>query len=247
MTDAGPADPDHLYTDLRLPEGPPDRPYVAVNMVSTVDGKIRIGTSPAAIGSPLDKRLLRRIRAAGDGLMHGAETLRLEDVRSRLPDSAAADRANRGLAPQPRPIAVTRSGRLPLERRYFAEAGARPIVVAPADLPAEARSRIEAVADLVAVGRGEPDLPAALRGLRREHGLRHVVLEGGPTLNFAMLAAGLVDELFWTVAPKIVGGPADLTMVEGAGFPAGTWRGLTLVSIHWHEDELFLRYRVAPV
>ena len=45
--------------------------------------------------------------------------------------------------------------------------------------------------------------------------MRSVLCEGGPTLNSFLFAAGLVDELFLTLNPKVVGGAAALTIVAG--------------------------------
>ena len=59
------------------------------------------------------------------------------------------------------------------------------------------------------------DLPLLAARLRQEHGVRSVVCEGGPTLNSYLLAAGLVDELWLTLNPKLAGGAAALTIVAG--------------------------------
>ncbi len=61
---------------------------------------------------------------------------------------------------------------------------------------------------------GRVDLPALLRSLREE-GVRALLCEGGPTLHGALQAAGLVDELFLTIAPKLAGGEAP-RILEGA-------------------------------
>jgi riboflavin biosynthesis pyrimidine reductase len=74
-----------------------------------------------------------------------------------------------------------------------------------------------------------------------ERGIGSVLLEGGPHVNAAFLDAGLIDELYWTVGPHLVGTDA-LRMIE----PIATERGLLparLVSVLRHDDELFLRYR----
>ena len=57
--------------------------------------------------------------------------------------------------------------------------------------------------------------------LREQHGVRSIVCEGGPTLNSHLFAAGLVDELWLTLNPKVAGGAAALTIVAGtrAGRP----------------------------
>jgi riboflavin biosynthesis pyrimidine reductase len=86
---------------------------------------------------------------------------------------------------------------------------------------------------------GRVDLAALLRSLREE-GIGALLCEGGPTLHGALQAAGLVDELFLTIAPKLVGGEAP-RIVEGGALPETT--GLELVWLLEHDGELFARYR----
>lgn len=52
--------------------------------------------------------------------------------------------------------------------------------------------------------------PAAALQQLHERGIRHVLLEGGPTLAAAFLAAGLVDEIHAYVAPMLLGAGAHL-------------------------------------
>jgi riboflavin biosynthesis pyrimidine reductase len=85
---------------------------------------------------------------------------------------------------------------------------------------------------------GRADLPALLRSLREE-GVRAVICEGGPTLHGSLQAAGLVDELFLTIAPKLVGGDAPRIL-------EGTIPELERLELAWlleHDGELFARYR----
>lgn len=98
----------------------------------------------------------------------------------------------------------------------------------------------------------DPELPVlrhvgdageALRIARREHGVRSVLCEGGPTLNGALFAQDLVDELFLSISPQIANGPAPLTIVEGAGPSEPV--GLELIWTHEADGMLFCRYAVA--
>jgi len=87
------------------------------------------------------------------------------------------------------------------------------------------------------------DLRAALEHLRRERGVTSLLCEGGPHLHGELLAAGLVDELFITRAPKIAGG-------EGPGLVAGIDESPIDAELVWllHDPQtgdLFGRYRVA--
>ncbi len=85
---------------------------------------------------------------------------------------------------------------------------------------------------------GRVDLAALLRSLREE-GVRALLCEGGPTLHGALQAAGLVDELFLTIAPKLVGGEAP-RIVEG---PLPEIAELELAWLLEQDSELFARYR----
>lgn len=94
---------------------------------------------------------------------------------------------------------------------------------------------------VLVAGDAHVDLRVALDGLAAR-GLRHVVCEGGPTLLRAALAAGVLDEMALTLAPKVVGGagprvttgaplnPPDgiplrpHLLVEEAGTLLGLWR-----------------------
>jgi riboflavin biosynthesis pyrimidine reductase len=86
---------------------------------------------------------------------------------------------------------------------------------------------------------GRADLPALLHTLHEE-GVRALLCEGGPTLHGALQAAGLVDELFLTVAPKLVGGEAP-RIVEGDVLPETA--ELELAWLLEQDGELFARYR----
>ncbi|HWO16114.1 MAG TPA: dihydrofolate reductase family protein [Solirubrobacterales bacterium] len=85
---------------------------------------------------------------------------------------------------------------------------------------------------------GRVDLRDLLRSLREE-GVRALLSEGGPTLYGQLQAAGLVDELFLTIAPKLTGGGAP-RILEGS-LPATT--DLELAWLLEEDGELFARYR----
>ena len=85
---------------------------------------------------------------------------------------------------------------------------------------------------------GRVDLPALLRSLREE-GVRALLCEGGPTLHGALQAAGLVDELFLTIAPKLSGGGVPPRILEGE---LDEVIPLELAWLLEQDGELFARY-----
>jgi 2,5-diamino-6-(ribosylamino)-4(3H)-pyrimidinone 5'-phosphate reductase len=109
---------------------------------------------------------------------------------------------------------------------------------------AERLRRLVPVMRAPAGSTGAVDLKAALRALEAERGVESLVVEGGPGLNHALISRQLVDELFLTVAPELLGGTAaqTLTLLRGPEIPARDRPVLELLSIHVAESELFLRY-----
>lgn len=238
------ADPASIYDDLVFPAaGAGRRPYVAVNMVSTLDGRATAGGRVHEIGSDLDHRLMRKLRSAVDAVLRGAGTVRSNPQFPGVFPEDVDLRRRKGLADQPRLVIISGSLDLPWDRGFVTEAPHRPIVftagTADPGRVAEARRHGDVhvfPGDHVPVGQ-------ALELLRAEYGIASVLSEGGPTVNWSLLEAGCLDEYFWTVAPKFSGGRDDLTTVEGPR-PLGLI-DFELVSAFAHGSELFLRYRYA--
>src|SRR5262249_51360004 len=77
------------------------RPYVALNMVATLDGRAAVDGTAVGLGSPTDYRLLRRLRGEADAVLHGAGTVRAHRLTPRVDDEALAARVARGQSKQP--------------------------------------------------------------------------------------------------------------------------------------------------
>ena len=100
---------------------------------------------------------------------------------------------------------------------------------------------------VVSLGPGpEVDVRAAF-DLLAARGRRLVLSEGGPHVFGSLLAAGLVDELFLTISPLLVGRSGldeRLALVEGEDLlPDGPVRG-RLLGVRRDESHLFLRYEL---
>jgi riboflavin-specific deaminase-like protein len=207
-------------------------------MVASADGKVVVDGRAAPLSSEPDRELFHHLRTQADAVMAGAGTVRSERYGRlvRRPE-LRAKREREGLAADPLAIVASASVALSAELPLFQAPEQRVLVVtdAPdAEVDGEPRAGVGYVR--------EPDLAAAMRALRAEHGVRSILCEGGPTLNRALLAAGLVDELFLTLSPQVVGGAHPLTAV--AGTPLDEPARLDIVTVHEAGGELFLRYAV---
>lgn len=235
--------PDHgelaaadAYDDLEFGEpAPGQRPYLVVNMIATADGQARAGDGTAALGNATDLALLVKLREQVDCVMAGTGTIEIEHLKGPASRPETRElRRRRGLRPRPLFATVTRSGTLPMAAPLFQDAGLEVVVFSAAELSLEGASA--AVTQV-----RESDSAAMLSVLRERFGVRSVLLEGGPQLNRQFFAAGLVDELFLTIAPLLTGADQPFPIIRG-GLPRDL--PLTLVSVLLDEEHLFLRYRV---
>lgn len=233
-----------VYADLCF-EAADVRPFAAINMVSSVDGRTTIRgtlTNPR-IGSPVDRELMGWVRHAADLIVRGAQTVRANPTYPTVPEALVPVRLGKGLTEQPRVAIVTSSCDLPVDAPLFTDGPNRPIVIISKAAQERAKARLQGVADILIAGRDSVDPTWAVKALRSEYGIERILLEGGPTLNYAFLRHGVVDELFWTVAPKLIGGKAELSLIEGEQIFDPLVQ-LKLISAYTYKDELFLRYKV---
>lgn len=241
-----------------------DRPTIAVNFVSTLDGVVALDRAGATGGREIsggfepDRFVMGLLRATADAVLVGAGTVRASRTHAWTPvrvhpASAAAFAAWRrdlGLASAaPTTVVVSASGDLGRGQLDLADPDVSFVVATTADGARRLRrrwpsDRVEVVP--VAEG-GRLPIDALLR-LLRERGYGFVLSEGGPTLFAELLAARAVDELFLTVAPQLAGrenGTDRLSLVEGVSFVPGLAPWATLRSVMRSDDHLFLRYDLA--
>ena len=241
-------DLDAAFDELALPPAPAERPLVAINMVTTVDGRAQVGGKADALSSRPDRRLMRLLRAGFDAVGSGVGTLRADDFYSRVPEDLAARRVATGRPAQPTALLIAGRAPVPTDRRWFTYAEQPRVVVVGRDSPHAPKDGDEAEVPLAVETWVAPtELPEAPWLLERlaAAGVRSLLLEGGPTTNATFLAADALDEAFWTIDASLVGSDA-LPMI--APIPDGSpWadapRSGRLVSVHRAGDELFLRYR----
>jgi riboflavin biosynthesis pyrimidine reductase len=222
---------DGLRDELRMPTG---RPHVALDMISSVDGRGALDGRTRGLGSDGDRELFHRLRAQADAVMAGAATIRAERYGPIIREPALkALRERRGEPVQPLAVTVSRSLDFDPGLPLLADPDSHLVVLTPS------AGELPPCAARVSYLRGG-SLTELLGELRREFGVRSIVCEGGPTLNGELLAAGLVDELFLAFSPLLLGGPGPLTIVEGPLAPTK----LELVWLVEHESFLHARYRV---
>ena len=177
--------------ELAAAYAPEPGPWLRVNFVSTVDGAEQGDDGRSkSLNNAADKRVFDVLRSRADCLVVGAGTLRTEayDV-PRLPL-----------------VVVSRSADVPPTLRDAPAGRVLMATTARAGGLADARD-VLGDDNVLVLGEDEVDL-AALRSVLVERGWTEILSEGGPSLFADLLAAGVVDELCWTVVPRLTGGDA---------------------------------------
>ena len=105
---------DAAFAGFALPEPPAERPLVAINMVTSVDGRAQLNGSAEGLGSRADRRLMRLYRTAFDAVGSGSGTLRATGIWLRVGDDLAARRRAVRSSPTRSQIPVARSVPAPL-------------------------------------------------------------------------------------------------------------------------------------
>jgi riboflavin-specific deaminase-like protein len=225
---------------LALPERATDhRPYLVLNMVATADGAAAVAHRTAPISNPADRQLFHELRAHVDAVMVGAGTVRAERYGRLVRDPQRRERrVARGLAPDPLAIVVSRRLTLTPDLPLLADPHSRVVILTAST--AELSGCAADVSYLHSVPGEEVDLAAMLGRLRTERGVRSVLCEGGPDLNATLLPAGLVDELFLSIAPALAGSAGSLSIVDRASLAEPV--GLELIWLLESQSQLFARY-----
>lgn len=220
------------------------RPRVIANFAMTVDGKISTrAATPAMFTSQHDKRRLLEIRALGDAVMVGRNTVAADNMSMGLSDAGLrADRKQRGAPAHPLRVIVSGSGRLPAKLKVFrAEGGPIRVFTSPT-IPAATQRRIQSIPGARVHVLDPLDVRTMLAILRREDSVQTLVCEGGPGLFRSLVEADCLDELRITIAPCVFGGKnaPTLTGLPGDFLPQS--KNLRLAEIEVIQQECYLRY-----
>ncbi|MEU3428242.1 bifunctional diaminohydroxyphosphoribosylaminopyrimidine deaminase/5-amino-6-(5-phosphoribosylamino)uracil reductase RibD [Streptomyces gardneri] len=174
------------------------RPFVRWKYAATLDGRIAAADGTSRWISSAESRAdVHRLRAEADAVVVGSGTARADDPHLAV----------RGIEEAVQPLRVvvdTEATAVKPGARVLDDAA--PTLIAIAE---DAETGLPDVVRLPRAGRGL-SVPALLDALY-ERGVRSVLLEGGPTLAGAFVAAGAVDQVVGYLAPVLLGaGPQAL-------------------------------------
>ncbi len=218
-----------------------DRPFVFINSAMSADGKISsYERKQVRISGPEDMDRVKLLRADSDAVMVGVGTVLADDPGLRVKSQDLKRmRSNRGLPEDPMRVVVDSRARTPPAAEVLGEGC---ILAVSKAAPEERLAPLRKKCEIVSLGEDRVDLEELLSILHKK-GVERLMVEGGATLNWSLIEAGLVDEIYTYVGPMIIGGEAAPTLVDGPGFRADYPR-LKLILVETMAGGVLLRWRV---
>ncbi|HLO48281.1 MAG TPA: RibD family protein [Kamptonema sp.] len=222
-----------------------NRPQTTVVLAMSADGKIADkARSPARFASAQDKAHLETQIAIADGVIFGSNTLTAYGTTMRVSSPQLLKmRESQGKLPQPIQIVCSRSHYFDLDLRFFQQPVPRWLLTASvAEEKQELISKFDRIL-IASMPNGDIDWHQAFQQLANL-GLQRLAILGGGKLVASLLAADLIDELWLTVCPLILGGTDAPTPVAGEGFLGNLAPQLELLEVQQVDQEVFLHYRL---
>lgn len=224
-----PSSPAAPYADISFSNSVEKRPYVVMDMVATIDGKIISGERDEPVldlGSKLDHEAMRNLERAVDAVLIGSRTLAATPVTWKTQARV--------------PLVMSRKGKVNLDHGFLSTEEA--IIILPDGVDLVGRTTETVMRSM------DPNVdPSEILKKLKKHGVDRLLILGGSEVNSVFLRDDLVDEIFLTIAPKVKLGADVPTMAGGQPLRRDELLNFDLVTSITIKNEAFLRYRRRPV
>ncbi|YAI81914.1 MAG: RibD family protein [cyanobacterium endosymbiont of Rhopalodia sterrenbergii] len=226
------------------------RPQTTVILAMTADGKIAdFQRNPSRFGSQADKAHLEEQISLMDGILFGAETLRAYETTLSITNSLLLENRRQKDKPlQPIQIVVSGSGEIDPNIRFFSQLIPRWLITTIEGANIWNNKCHQGFEKLMISNVDQSrkidwqDMFERLYQLE----LNKLAILGGGNLIASLLEGNLIDYLWLTICPLLLGGVKSPTPVEGVGFLSHQAKPLQLLTVKQIEQEVFLHYRLHP-
>lgn len=212
-------------------------PFTALKSAMTLDGKIATYSGYSKwITNEKSRAMVHELRHYYSAIMVGVNTI-IKD------NPALTDRSKHAVSNHPLRVIVDSSGRTPMNAEVLNTKRAPTLIAVTQKASADFMEKIKDRGASVMVC-PEKDQKVDLDYLSRELGkmnIDSILLEGGSTLNFSALEAGIVQKIFAFISPKLLGGREAFTPVGGQGFEKMEQAiTLNVDSIHRFDEDIMI-------
>ncbi|MEL4305224.1 2,5-diamino-6-(ribosylamino)-4(3H)-pyrimidinone 5'-phosphate reductase [Methanococcoides sp. LMO-2] len=221
------------------------RPFIFINSAMSADGKISTKErKQVRISGDVDFDRMDELRATSDAIVVGIGTVLADDpsltVKSK---SRRTARKASGSDEDPIRIVIDSKARTPLDADIFIKGEGKRIIAVSGSAPEDRVKMLQQKALVITAGDEQVDLCALMKELD-SMGVKRLMIEGGATLNWAMLSNGLVDEIYSFVGNLLIGGTCAPTLVDGSGFDEDDVLKLDLMGMEKMDEGVLLKWAV---
>ncbi len=215
------------------------RPYFILKTATSLDGKIcDYQGNSKWISGPAARTIVHELRYECNAVLTGINTVLKDDpaLTVRLPDKHKEIYR----------VILDTTGKIALNSQVITNKDQRTIVVVGQNIKKEKLNKLSSLPHIIvlqtAVNKNKQiDLKKLSKTLYKKFNICSVLIEAGGTVNESFIKEKLVDEYYWFIAPKIIGGAKALTAVSGPGFNLRNSPGLTINSVEKIGDDLLLK------
>jgi riboflavin biosynthesis pyrimidine reductase len=237
-----------LYLQHRLhTKGQPDRPFVYSNFITSLDGRIAVGskdritrTVPASIGNPRDWRLYQELAGQADLLITSGRFFR-QSIIGEAQDILPVDRKavfkdihtwrnDQGLREQP-DIAII-SGSLDIPPAALEPYRDRRILVITGEEAGQTKAGElkDHGVEIIYAGAGTQVDGSLMLSRLATLGYRSIYTIAGPAVFYTLLKARVINRLYLTIAQQLLGGDSLDTLTSGPLLTPA--QGMQLVNLY---------------
>ena len=222
-----------------------EKPFIFINSAMSLDGKLStIERKQVKISNKEDYARVDLLRAGVDAVMVGSNTVAIDDPKLTVKsEELRKERLSKGLSENPAKIMVGSIKNIQPDGDFLNYGNAEKIIFTTEK---EDKSKIEALrrkAKVYVMGKEKTNI-CEMVDILASRGIKRIMVEGGGTLNYEMLEAGLVDEIYVAIGPKIFGGKDAPTLVDGTGLAYGNAIDLDPIGVAVLGDVFVLKYSV---
>jgi 2,5-diamino-6-(ribosylamino)-4(3H)-pyrimidinone 5'-phosphate reductase len=222
------------------------RPFVFINAAMSADGKLSTRERrQVRISGQEDLKRVDQCKAESDAIVVGIGTVLADDpsLTIKSPDLRER-RISQGKEEHPIRVVVDSGLRIPLDSTILHKGKGRRVVACSQKAEYEKVQALESFATIIRTSGDAVDLAVLVDELA-SMGAKRIMVEGGGSLIWSFINAGLVDEISCFIGNMIIGGKDAPTLADGSGFvDEDSFIKLTLAEARPLDNGILIRWHV---
>lgn len=221
------------------------KPFIFINSAMSLDGKLStIERKQVRISNKEDLERIDKLRASADAVMVGSNTVAIDDPKLVVKsDSLRKERIEKGLPENPAKVMVGSIKKIKLDGDFLNYGNAEKIIFTTEKEEEKRIGELKKKARVYVLGKEKTNI-FEMMDILASLGIKRIMVEGGGTLNYELLEAGLVDEIYVAIGPIVFGGKDAPTLADGEGLPYEKAVKLEPIGMDKLGDVFVVRYKV---